>query len=88
MQTVSQVRTRVPPRPQVVRDKQTGKSRGYAFLRFASMEATLRALAEPSKPIDGRMAVCQLACLGPGQGTTSQEAANRKVSSTRCSGVA
>ncbi|KAL5134914.1 UBP1-associated protein 2C [Glycine soja] len=46
----------------VIYDKVTGKSRGYGFITFKNMESTQQALRAPSKLIDGRLAVCNLAC--------------------------
>ncbi|KAH1077849.1 hypothetical protein AAZX31_19G132600 [Glycine max] len=46
----------------VIFDKVTGKSRGYGFITFKNMESTQQALRAPSKLIDGRLAVCNLAC--------------------------
>ncbi|KAH7554294.1 hypothetical protein JRO89_XS12G0157900 [Xanthoceras sorbifolium] len=48
----------------VIYDKATGKSRGYGFITYKHMESTQIALRAPSKLIDGRMAVCNLACEG------------------------
>ncbi|CAH9117865.1 unnamed protein product [Cuscuta europaea] len=45
----------------VIFDKATGKSRGYGFITYKDMESAQRALRAPSKMIDGRMSVCNLA---------------------------
>ncbi|KAF9589918.1 hypothetical protein IFM89_029534 [Coptis chinensis] len=48
----------------VILDKTTGKSKGYGFITFKHIDAALLALKEPSKKIDGRMTVTQLAAAG------------------------
>ncbi|XP_057952347.1 UBP1-associated protein 2C [Malania oleifera] len=48
----------------VILDKVTGKSKGYGFVTFKHVDGALLALKEPSKKIDGRMTVTQLAVLG------------------------
>ncbi|ONI12535.1 hypothetical protein PRUPE_4G170100 [Prunus persica] len=48
----------------VILDKVTGKSRGYGFVTFRHVDGALLALKEPSKKIDGRMTVTQLAAAG------------------------
>ncbi|XP_057947932.1 UBP1-associated protein 2C-like [Malania oleifera] len=48
----------------VIVDKATGKSKGYGFITFKHIDGALLALKEPSKKIDGRMTVTQLAALG------------------------
>lgn len=64
----------------VIMDKSTGKSRGFGFVTFRHMDGAQRALKEPSKRIDGRMTVCQLAATGPTtQVSPSQEIAMRKI---------
>ncbi|XP_009605426.1 UBP1-associated protein 2C-like [Nicotiana tabacum] len=59
----------------VITDKATGKSKGYGFVTFKHVDGALLALKEPSKKIDGRMAVTQLASAGiqggPGGGSTN-----------------
>ncbi|KAG6411372.1 hypothetical protein SASPL_129453 [Salvia splendens] len=51
----------------VVRDKNTGKSKGYGFILFKNRDGARRALKEPQKLIEGRMTSCQLASAGPVQ---------------------
>ncbi|XP_047979625.1 UBP1-associated protein 2A-like [Salvia hispanica] len=51
----------------VVRDKNTGKSKGYGFILFKQRDGARRALKEPQKLIEGRMTCCQLASAGPVQ---------------------
>ncbi|XP_057854588.2 UBP1-associated protein 2C [Cryptomeria japonica] len=51
----------------VIMDKNTGKSKGYGFVTFKHMDGALNALKEPSKKIDGRMTVSQLASTGSSQ---------------------
>ncbi|KAL6955637.1 hypothetical protein U1Q18_000756 [Sarracenia purpurea var. burkii] len=48
----------------VILDKATGKSKGYGFVTFKHADGALLALKEPSKKIDGRMTVSQLAAAG------------------------
>ncbi|KAL5989614.1 hypothetical protein ACLOJK_010507 [Asimina triloba] len=48
----------------VIVDKATGKSKGYGFVTFKHIDGALLALKEPSKKIDGRMTVTQLAASG------------------------
>ncbi|CAE5967338.1 unnamed protein product [Arabidopsis arenosa] len=55
----------------VILDKVTGKSKGYGFVTFMHVDGALLALKEPSKKIDGRVTVTQLAASG-NQGTGSQ----------------
>ncbi|KAJ0088913.1 hypothetical protein Patl1_33006 [Pistacia atlantica] len=62
----------------VIYDKATGKSRGYGFITYKHMESTQNALRAPSKLIDGRMAVCNLACEGL-TGATTPDLAQRKL---------
>eukprot|EP00897_Mesotaenium_endlicherianum_P003971 jgi/Mesen1/3601/ME000020S03136 len=52
----------------VITDKGTGKSRGFGFITFKHMDSAYRAIKEPSKRIDGRMTVCNLAAAGGGTG--------------------
>ncbi|KAK8946045.1 hypothetical protein KSP40_PGU010375 [Platanthera guangdongensis] len=51
-------------------DEQTGKFKGYSLFVFKTVEATQAALVEPSKKIDGRMTVTQLAAAGTSGPTT------------------
>ncbi|XP_019153988.1 PREDICTED: UBP1-associated protein 2C-like [Ipomoea nil] len=59
----------------VILDKATGKSKGYGFITFKHIDGALLALKEPSKQIDGRMTVTQLAAAGmqggPGGGSSN-----------------
>uniref|UniRef100_A0A5B6ZHC8 Putative UBP1-associated protein 2C n=1 Tax=Davidia involucrata TaxID=16924 RepID=A0A5B6ZHC8_DAVIN len=48
----------------VITDKATGKSKGYGFVTFRHIDGASLALKEPSKKIDGRMTVTQLASVG------------------------
>ena len=60
----------------VILDKATGKSKGYGFVTFRHVDGALLALKEPSKKIDGRMTVTQLAAAGnSGSNATSNAAA-------------
>ncbi|EOA40513.1 hypothetical protein CARUB_v10009243mg [Capsella rubella] len=54
----------------VILDKVTAKSKGYGFVTFKHVDGALLALKEPSKKIDGRVTVTQLAAAG-NQGTTN-----------------
>lgn len=48
----------------VIVDKATSKSKGYGFVTFRHIDGALLSLKEPSKKIDGRMTVTQLAAAG------------------------
>ncbi|KAF7803341.1 UBP1-associated protein 2C-like [Senna tora] len=48
----------------VIFDKTTGKSKGYGFVTFKHVDGAILALKVPSKKIDGRMTVTQLAAAG------------------------
>lgn len=63
----------------VIVDKATGKSRGFGFITYKNMESTQKALEEPSKLIDGRLAVCNLACEGLSSASISADVALRKL---------
>ncbi|KAJ0792000.1 putative RNA recognition motif domain, nucleotide-binding alpha-beta plait domain superfamily [Helianthus annuus] len=62
----------------VITDKASGKSRGYGFVTYKDVDSTRKALEAPSKLIDGRMAVCTLACEGVST-TSSSDQAQRKL---------
>ncbi|XP_051141827.1 UBP1-associated protein 2A-like [Andrographis paniculata] len=51
----------------VVKDKNTGKSKGYGFILYKHRDGARRALKQPQKLINGRMTSCQLASAGPVQ---------------------
>ncbi|KAM1041756.1 hypothetical protein TB2_030447 [Malus domestica] len=55
----------------VILDKTTGKSKGYGFVTFRHVDGALMALKEPSKKIDGRMTVTQLASAGNSNSNTA-----------------
>ncbi|XLR68227.1 UBP1-associated protein 2C [Arachis hypogaea] len=63
----------------VIHDKNTGKSRGYGFITYKYMESTQQALRAPSKLIDGRLAVCNLACEGLSGSSSAPDLAQRKL---------
>ncbi|KAG6532642.1 UBP1-associated protein 2C-like [Zingiber officinale] len=65
----------------VIVDRITGKSRGYGFVTFRHVDGALLALKEPSKKIDGRMTVTQLAAAGSsGSGATQfVDVSHRKI---------
>ncbi|KAK1293809.1 Heterogeneous nuclear ribonucleoprotein 1 [Acorus calamus] len=48
-----------------IRDKVTGKSKGYGFILFKRRVGARRALLQPQKMIGNRMTSCQLASAGP-----------------------
>eukprot|EP01018_Ginkgo_biloba_P015819 Gb_04917 [translate_table: standard] len=63
----------------VIMDKNTGKSKGYGFVTFKHMDGALNALKEPSKRIDGRMTVSQLASAGSQQAQPATDVSARKI---------
>ncbi|CAJ1909221.1 unnamed protein product [Sphenostylis stenocarpa] len=63
----------------VIYDKVTGKSRGYGFITFKNMESTQQALRASSKLIDGRLAVCNLACEGLSGTSSAPDLSLRKL---------
>lgn len=64
----------------VIVDKATGKSKGYGFVTFLHVDGALLALREPSKRIDGRVTVTQLAAAGnSGSNTNAADVAQRKI---------
>ncbi|XP_062096990.1 UBP1-associated protein 2C [Humulus lupulus] len=64
----------------VILDKATGKSKGYGFVTFRHVDGALLALKEPSKKIDGRMTVTQLAAAGNSGSNTTTTASVADVS--------
>eukprot|EP01018_Ginkgo_biloba_P038212 Gb_23748 [translate_table: standard] len=62
----------------VIIDKATGKSRGFGFITFKHMDSAQRALKEPSKTIDGRITVCNLATAGTNP-TQASDQSQRKL---------
>lgn len=64
----------------VILDKVTGKSKGYGFVTFKHVDGALLALKEPSKTIDGRVTVTQLAAAGnTGSNSNSADVTLRKI---------
>ncbi|KAK8300348.1 hypothetical protein V6Z12_D05G383200 [Gossypium hirsutum] len=64
----------------VILDKATGKSKGYGFVTFKHVDGALLALKEPSKKIDGRVTVTQLAAAGnSGTNTNPVDVHMRKI---------
>ncbi|CAA0842808.1 UBP1-associated protein 2C [Striga hermonthica] len=63
----------------VIYDKVTGKSRGYGFITYKDMGSAQLALRAPSKMIDGRMAVCNLASEGLSNTSIAPDQAQRKL---------
>ncbi|KAL8193951.1 hypothetical protein R6Q57_026193 [Mikania cordata] len=62
----------------VIIDRVTGKAKGFGFVQFRSRKGAMKALKEPRKKINNRMASCQLASLGPAAGG-SIDNSNRKI---------
>jgi len=48
----------------VVKDKKTGRSKGYGFVTFGTAAACQKSLSNPEKIIDGRKTLSKLAALG------------------------
>lgn len=64
----------------VIMDKATGKSKGYGFVTFKHVDGALLALREPSKKIDGRVTVTQLAAAGnSASNANAADVSNRKI---------
>lgn len=61
----------------VITDKITAKSKGYGFVKFKHIDGAILALKEPSKKIDGRMTVTQLAAAGVNNGGGADVAARK-----------
>lgn len=49
----------------LVIDKVTGKAKGFAFIVFKRRKAAVKALKNPQRKVNNRMASCQLASVGP-----------------------
>ncbi|GKE49718.1 UBP1-associated protein 2C-like protein [Tanacetum coccineum] len=60
----------------VIVDKATNKSKGYGFVTFKHKDGAVKALVEPSKKIDGRITVAQLASA---KDSTASNVDGRKV---------
>ncbi|KAH7298197.1 hypothetical protein KP509_25G031800 [Ceratopteris richardii] len=63
----------------VIIDKTTGKSRGFGFITYKHMDSAQRALKEPSKMVDGRITVCNLAVTGTYAPVGAGDQAQRKL---------
>ena len=51
----------------VIMDRNTGRSKGYGFVTFATPDAAAKATSDAFPNIDGRRANCNLAALGAKQ---------------------
>lgn len=58
----------------VLKDRQTGSSKGYGFITFTNAKAANAALAEPQKVIDGRTTFCKLATDGEQRPNNNRQA--------------
>ncbi|KAI0516506.1 hypothetical protein KFK09_009182 [Dendrobium nobile] len=63
----------------VIDEMATEKSCGFGFIIFKNMKSTQKAMEEPSKLIDGRLAVCNLTCERLSSAYVSADVALRKV---------
>ncbi|XP_010534355.1 PREDICTED: UBP1-associated protein 2C-like [Tarenaya hassleriana] len=63
----------------VIYDKTTGKSRGYGFITYKHIESAQNALKAGGKMIDGRLAVCNLACEGLSGTNSISDLSQRKL---------
>jgi len=63
----------------VIRDKRSGRSKGYGFVLFKQVNGAINALKEPSKMIDGRIAVCKFAPAGFYPSQPEEELHRRKI---------
>ncbi|KAJ7564656.1 hypothetical protein O6H91_02G044400 [Diphasiastrum complanatum] len=63
----------------VIVDKATGRSKGFGFITFKHMDSAQEALKEPSKHIDGRIAVCNLAAAGSSTINNPSDQSQRKL---------
>ncbi|XP_009616692.1 UBP1-associated protein 2C-like [Nicotiana tomentosiformis] len=63
----------------VITDKASQKSKGYGFVTFKHVDASILALKEPNKKIDGRITVTQLAAAGNSGNSQSADVALRKI---------
>ncbi|KAI5590979.1 hypothetical protein BDE02_04G047500 [Populus trichocarpa] len=55
----------------VIHDKNTGKSKGFGFITFKHVDSAMLSIREPSKKIDGRITVTQLASNNSSTGDVS-----------------
>ncbi|KAJ4866022.1 UBP1-associated protein 2C [Raphanus sativus] len=63
----------------VILDKATAKSKGYGFATFKHVDGALLALKEPSKKIDGRVTVTQLAAFRNQGSVAAAHVSARKI---------
>ncbi|KAL3338959.1 hypothetical protein AABB24_027853 [Solanum stoloniferum] len=63
----------------VVMDHATGKAKGYAFVLFKTRKSAAKALKEPQKMINNRLASCKLASMKETAVSGTNEFGNRKI---------
>ncbi|TMW88263.1 hypothetical protein EJD97_018838 [Solanum chilense] len=63
----------------VVMDHATGNAKGYAFVLFKTRKSAAKALKEPQKMINNRLASCKLASMKETAVSGTNEIGNRKI---------
>jgi len=61
----------------VITDKASGKSKGYGFVTFETVESAMAATANPAPMIDGRKANCNIAAFGKIKSSESTSKASK-----------